>query len=71
MGDDIVIIGEVGLAGEIRGVRSCGQRVREAVKMGYKRVMIPKSNMSKEMKDIEGVEIIPVANIREAMEVIQ
>ncbi len=71
IGDDIVIIGEVGLAGEIRGVRSCGQRVREAVKMGYKRVMIPKSNMTKDLKDIEGVEIIPVATIREAMEVVK
>jgi DNA repair protein RadA/Sms len=70
VGDDIVIIGEVGLAGEIRGVRSCGQRVREAAKMGYKRALIPKSNMSKELQSIQDIELIPVSTIREAMDVI-
>ncbi len=33
--------------------------------------MIPKSNMTKDLKDIEGVEIIPVATIREAMEIVK
>ena len=70
VGDDLVIIGEVGLAGEIRGVRSCGQRVREAAKMGYKRAMIPKSNMNPELESISDIEIIPVSTIREAMDVI-
>lgn len=70
VGDDLVIIGEVGLAGEIRGVRSCGQRVREAAKMGYKRAMIPKSNMNSEIESISDIEIIPVSTIREAMDVI-
>ena len=70
VGDDLVIIGEVGLAGEIRGVRSCGQRVREAAKMGYKRVLVPKSNMNSELKEITNIEIIPVSTIREAMDVI-
>ena len=70
VGDDLVIIGEVGLAGEIRGVRSCGQRVREAAKMGYKRAMIPKSNMNSELESISDIEIIPVSTIREAMDII-
>ena len=70
VGDDLVIIGEVGLAGEIRGVRSCGQRVREAAKMGYKRAMIPKSNMNSELESISDIEIIPVSTIQEAMDII-
>jgi len=36
-----VVIGEVGLAGEIRAVRQLGQRVREAVRLGFRRAVIP------------------------------
>ena len=68
VGDDVVIIGEVGLAGEIRGVRSSAQRVREAAKMGYKKIIIPKSNMNSDLKDIKGIEIIPVNTISDALE---
>ena len=61
-----VIIGEIGLAGEIRGVRNITQRVKEAVKLGYNRLIIPKSNKSKELEGL-GAEIIYVSNIHEAL----
>ncbi len=64
-----VIIGEIGLAGEIRGVRNITQRVKEAVKLGYNKLIIPKSNKSKEL-DQMGAEIIYVSNLREALDVI-
>ncbi len=64
-----VIIGEIGLAGEIRGVRNITQRVKEAVKLGYNKLIIPKSNRSKEL-DQMGAEIIYVSNLREALDVI-
>ena len=61
-----VIIGEIGLAGEIRGVRNITQRVKEAIKLGYNRLIIPKSNKSKELEGL-GAEIIYVSNIHEAL----
>ena len=64
-----VILGEVGLAGEIRGVRNISQRLKEAAKLGYTRAIVPKSNAKKELENL-GVEINYVASIREALNVI-
>ena len=62
-----VIIGEIGLAGEIRGVRNISQRLREAAKLGYKRAIIPKSNYNQDLGQL-GLEIIYVATIRDALD---
>ena len=64
-----VIIGEIGLAGEIRGVRNITQRIKEATKLGYKRLIIPYSNRSKELDKIDA-DIHYVSNIKEALDVI-
>lgn len=63
-----VIIGEVGLTGEVRGVAQAELRVGEAAKLGFTRCVVPRGNrLSKKMA---GVEIIAVNSIREAMEVL-
>ncbi|MBO4864592.1 MAG: DNA repair protein RadA [Eubacterium sp.] len=67
--DHTVIIGEIGLAGEIRGVRNVAQRVKEAAKLGYTRVILPKSNQSKELSGM-GVEVIYVSGLREALDIL-
>lgn len=67
--EDMVIIGEIGLAGEIRGVRNVVQRVKEAVKLGYSRVIVPASNRSKELDGLKA-EITYVSNIADALSVI-
>ncbi len=67
--EDMVIIGEIGLAGEIRGVRNVVQRVKEAVKLGYSRVIVPASNRSKELDGLKA-EITYVSNISDALSVI-
>ena len=64
-----VIIGEIGLAGEIRGVRNITQRIKEATKLGYKRLIIPYSNRSKELDKLDA-DINYVSNIKEALDVI-
>lgn len=64
-----VIIGEIGLAGEIRGVRSVPQRIKEAAKLGYTKAIVPKSNAGKELEGL-GVEITYVSNIRQALDCI-
>lgn len=60
---DTVLIGEVGLAGEVRIVSSVEKRISEAKKLGFTRVIIPaKNKISSEIKDME---IIRVSSLRE------
>lgn len=69
VGDDTLAFGEIGLAGEIRGVNNCEQRVREAVRLGFSRCIIPHHNLKNLSLKIAGdTEIIGVRNIREAFE---
>ena len=66
LGDDLMIIGEIGLAGEIRGVTNAMQRVKEAAKMGLKKCIIPKSNLDKDMQKF-GIQISGVSSVAEAL----
>jgi DNA repair protein RadA/Sms len=62
---DMVVFGEVGLAGEIRPVPNGQERLIEAQKHGYKRALIPAAN--KPRKPITGLEVIAVRNVAEAL----
>ena len=67
--ENAIAFGEIGLAGEIRSVSHVQQRVSEAVRLGFTKIIIPSHNM----KDITGsndIEIIPVKNVRQAFEAI-
>jgi len=64
-----VIIGEIGLAGEIRGVRNISQRIKEAAKLGYTKAIVPKSNAKSDIENL-GVEIQYASNIGEALHII-
>lgn len=66
---DVMIIGEIGLAGEIRGVTNVLQRVKEASKMGFKTCIIPKSNYDKDMEKL-GIKIMCVASLVEALSLV-
>ncbi|RKY04166.1 DNA repair protein RadA [Candidatus Poribacteria bacterium] len=61
-----VIIGEVGLSGEVRGVSQAGKRVSEASKLGFKRVIMPEANL-RSIDSTDGVEVVPVRNIFQAL----
>jgi DNA repair protein RadA/Sms len=65
---ELAAFGEVGLAGEIRPVPNGQDRLREALKHGFTRVIAPKSNVPKKL--IEGLEIIPVTRLSEAIDAI-
>ncbi len=65
---DLVVFGEVGLSGEIRPVPSGQERLKEAVKHGFKRAIVPIANAPKE--GIEGMKIIGVKTLAEALEAI-
>ena len=67
--DNTLAFGEIGLAGEIRGVNNCEQRVKEAIRLGFSRCIIPHHNLKNLSSDLSGdTEIIGVRNIREAFE---
>ena len=62
-----VIIGEVGLTGEVRRVSRIEQRVQEAKKLGFKRVIIPEKNLGGWTVP-EGIKVIGVNTVSEALE---
>jgi len=61
-----VVMGEVGLGGEIRAVTQVGQRLKEVAKLGFNRGVIPHNNRD-ELKAIPGLEVIAVRTVREAI----
>ncbi|MCB1670223.1 MAG: DNA repair protein RadA [Gammaproteobacteria bacterium] len=63
---ELVVFGEVGLAGEIRPVPGGQERLREAAKHGFKRAIVPKPNLPRE--PIPGMEVIGVNKVVEALE---
>jgi len=62
----VCMTGEVGLSGEIRPVSRIEQRIAEAAKLGFERIIIPKSNMHGLEKRKLGIELIPVTKVEEA-----
>ncbi len=65
--EDAVAFGEIGLAGEIRSVSQAQQRVNEAVRLGFKKIVIPYHNF-KTIENTTDAEIIGVRNLRQAFE---
>ncbi len=63
---DLVTFGEVGLAGEIRPVPSGQERLREAAKHGFRRAIVPAGN--KPRQPIEGMQVVAVKSLREALD---
>ncbi len=63
---DTIVFGEVGLAGEVRAISQAEQRVAEAKKLGFKRVIMPAVSL-KTIKE-DGIELVGVNNIKEASE---
>ncbi|HNZ41604.1 MAG TPA: DNA repair protein RadA [Clostridia bacterium] len=66
--EQCVVIGEVGLTGEIRSVNGMDKRINEAVKMGYTKAIIPKVNVKAVSQFKDKIEIIGVENVAKAIE---
>ena len=65
--DGVCMAGEVGLSGEIRPVNRIEQRVAEAAKLGFRRMLIPKYNMQGFDSSKLDIELIPVRKVEEAL----
>jgi DNA repair protein RadA/Sms len=67
---DTVVLGEIGLAGEIRSISQVILRINESQKLGFKHCVLPRNN-HKNLKDYkDSIELIPVSTLREALDII-
>jgi DNA repair protein RadA/Sms len=67
---DTIVFGEVGLTGEVRGVSMSLQRVKEAMKLGFKTCIMPKidyDRVIKDKEDIKGIKLIGISNVSELL----
>src|SRR5262249_12227835 len=64
---DTVAFGEIGLAGEVRGVARASARLAEAAQMGFKRAIVPRTSADSDRG--AGIELAPVRSLAEAVEV--
>ncbi|MDE1984056.1 MAG: DNA repair protein RadA [Gammaproteobacteria bacterium] len=67
--NDLVLFGEVGLAGEIRPIYNGEERLREAAKHGFKHAMVPKGNAPR--GGLDGLQITQVSRLSEALQAVQ
>ena len=62
-----VVIGEVGLTGEVRAIGQVDTRIAEAKKMGFKRCLVPNSNL-KRIRDMDGINVAGIGKVGEAVD---
>ena len=65
-----VVLGEVGLAGEIRSITQLSVRLQEAAKMGFKSVVLPEHNYRTFKKKQTTLELVPASSVKEALEIV-
>jgi len=65
----LLILGEVGLGGEVRAISQAELRIREAAKMGFKRALLPERNLAK-LDGVNGIKLIGINDVREALDVV-
>jgi DNA repair protein RadA/Sms len=65
---DLIVFGEIGLAGEVRPVPNGPERLREAAKHGFKQAIVPKANAPKE--GVGELRVIPVTSLIEALQAV-
>ena len=68
--NDFVIVGEVGLGGEVRSVSNVEKRIHEAEKLGFANIIVPKNNLKDKNLSGRNIKIIQIDNISQAMEII-
>ena len=69
VGPDVAVMGEVGLAGEVRTVPQCERRVSECARLGFSTLIVPRTNAGR-IKAPEGVRVIGVDTVAQALSVL-
>ncbi|MGE5197308.1 MAG: DNA repair protein RadA [Deltaproteobacteria bacterium] len=65
-----VVLGEVGLAGEVRSISQASLRINEAQKLGFKNCVLPKNNHRSLDYKKDKIDLIPVSTLKEALDII-
>jgi len=65
---DLIVFGEIGLTGEVRGVPNGQERLREAIKHGFRRAIIPRGNRPKPA--LADMDVRAIATLNEALDVL-
>ncbi len=71
LGEKCIVFGEVGLSGEIRAVQRAEARVFEAARLGFCECILPKASLKQITKTPDGINLIGVKNIKEAIDLIK
>ena len=69
--DDLIAIGELGLAGECRTVANLEQRVKEAARLGFTKAVIPERNVEKRKLEVPGIQLIPIKGIYQTLQLLK
>jgi DNA repair protein RadA/Sms len=64
-----LVMGEVGLGGEVRAISQAELRIREAAKMGFKRCLLPERNVAK-LDPVEGIELVGIREVGDALDAV-
>jgi DNA repair protein RadA/Sms len=67
---DTVVLGEIGLAGEVRSIAQATLRINEAEKLGFKHCVLPRNNYKNLNYKKDALELIPVSALKEALDII-
>ena len=62
---ELIIAGEVGLSGEIRAVSSAEQRAKEAERIGFTKIALPKKSIVKKAPNLSGASIMSISGVYE------
>ncbi|MBD3385225.1 DNA repair protein RadA [candidate division KSB1 bacterium] len=65
---EAILLGEIGLGGELRSITHMESRISEATKMGFKKAVLPKGNRKK--LSVSDIELIPVNNAQSALDIV-
>lgn len=65
-----IVFGEVGLSGEVRAVSMAQQRVQEAKKLGFSKVILPRSSLE-QVRNVTGIELVGAATVRDALKQVE
>jgi len=67
--ENIVFMGEIGLAGEVRSINRLEQRLSEVIALGFKGAVVPSSSMNEKIKKSK-LKIHPVTSVKEIFDIL-
>ena len=70
LSNSVVLIGEVGLGGEVRSVSRLENRINEAKSLGFKTVIAPAANVKRISKHLKGIKVSGISSVVEAFQIL-